>query len=180
MPTPLPIYSIVVSTTLGGVILCSIFPLVAADVPLRVPVLYQVVLFFAAFWLPCTIVIDMFGAWEAVWTVLTRSECGYLTDTPSCGGKDFLSVGYYSIATSAVALLCLGQQRVFAVAGMITWAVLVATTLGPQRTRFVRKCVHALDAGLIEQRHQLHPLLVDPHLLLVPPRVVPATAFRPP
>ncbi|BGP39590.1 hypothetical protein JCM10450v2_003558 [Rhodotorula kratochvilovae] len=109
-------------------------PLIVAaafDVPRRRNTIWQI-LIFLAIWFP------------AIHNPVDQYQCGYYSQTPKCGTKDFMATLYYVTALPTVALFALGQKRIYAVFYDIGWLVIESVLILPRRRNFVRNVVNVL------------------------------------
>ncbi|SGZ17181.1 BQ5605_C020g09101 [Microbotryum silenes-dioicae] len=121
-------------------------PMAALDVPRRRPWLWQTVAF-CALWIYATNnVIDMY-------------TCGFYTTRARCGKKDFLGTMYYPSCQIVIGLFALGQKRLYALIGALSWVVVVGATLLPHRVTFIRNVVNLLlFQGFVLYLHYMREL----------------------
>ncbi|GAA5965270.1 hypothetical protein JCM21900_006071 [Sporobolomyces salmonicolor] len=118
----------------------------AFDLPRRRPWVWQLVVF-ASIWITAAAnPIDMY-------------QCGFYTDHPTCGSKDFMATIYYAASGPTVALFALGQRRLLTVVYTISWLILLSLTILPARPSFVRNVLNALlFLGFIIFTHYLREM----------------------
>ncbi|SCV67792.1 BQ2448_5403 [Microbotryum intermedium] len=121
-------------------------PMAALDVPRRRPWLWQAAVFCALWIYAANNVIDMY-------------TCGFYTTRTRCGNKDFLGTMYYPSCQIVIGLFALGQKRLYAFIGAISWVVIVGATLLPHRVTFIRNVVNLLlFQGFILYLHYVREL----------------------
>jgi osomolarity two-component system sensor histidine kinase SLN1 len=123
LPQP---YTTYVKITYCGIALVTVvplFPLAAFDAPRRWPWTWQFFLFCGTWSYPYTIIID-------VW------HCGLYKANSTCGDRMFTTLFYYALGFPVFALFMLQASRLAETAGAVTWIILAAVLIVPDR------CVH--------------------------------------
>ncbi|GAA6047025.1 hypothetical protein JCM3770_004158 [Rhodotorula araucariae] len=131
LPKPWSIWNKVSLWGIWPVLTVPLIGAAAFDVPRRQNTIWQI-LIFLAIWFP------------AIHNPVDQYLCGYYSETPRCGTKDFMATLYYVTALPTVALFALGQKRIYAVFYDIGWLVVESVLILPQRRNFVRNVVNVL------------------------------------
>ncbi|GAA6022631.1 hypothetical protein JCM10207_003930 [Rhodosporidiobolus poonsookiae] len=143
LPKPWSTWNKVQLYGLGPAFSVPLVVFAAFDLPRRQPWTWQLILFASVWLVSAANPIDMY-------------KCGYYTPTPHCGTKDFQMTFYYVAFAPVVALFAMGQKRILTVVYSLTWLILVASTVLPQRTAFVRNVINALVFhGFVIWMHQM-------------------------
>lgn len=103
-------------------------PMAAFDVPRRWSLVWQLYVFASVWIFAAANPIDM-------------HTCGFYSQTPNCGGKDFQATLFYAAAMPTVALFALGQKRIYTVVFALSWIALMGATVVDDRPRYVRNLI---------------------------------------
>ncbi|GAA5890425.1 hypothetical protein JCM5296_005044 [Sporobolomyces johnsonii] len=146
LPRPWSNWNRVQNWGFGPVLSVPLVAFAAFDLPRRRPWVWQF-LVFASIWI------------TAAANPIDMHSCGFYTDHPHCGSKDYIPTMYYAVSGPTVALFALGQKRILTVIYTIAWLVLLSITVLPIRPSFVRNVLNALlFLGFIIFTHYLREM----------------------
>ncbi|GAA5830774.1 hypothetical protein JCM11251_001070 [Rhodosporidiobolus azoricus] len=131
-PRPLTTWNKVQLFGLGPALSVPLVVLAAFDVPRRQTWVWQLIVF-ASIWI------------TGHANPISMYQCGYYSPGPdTCNGKDFMATLFYVAAAPVVALFAMGLKRILALVYFLSWLVLVAIVILPDRPSYIRNVVNLL------------------------------------
>lgn len=128
LPRPFSTWNKVQLYGLQPALTVPMIPMAAFDVPRRWGTVWQLYVFACVWIFAAANPIDM-------------HTCGFYSQTPNCGGKDFQATLFYAAAMPTVALFALGQKRIYTVVFALSWIALMGATVVDDRPRYVRNLI---------------------------------------
>lgn len=113
LPKPYKTIDITGYIAIAGLFIVPLPVYTVLDMGRHHTLIYQCLLWCATWTYPFVVIVDMY-------------RCGFYTSHRQCGSKDFLGLFYWSIALPVLAMLALGQKRLFHIIGIMIWVIMVS------------------------------------------------------